>query len=66
MASSKAQFIKADIINWDDLVAAFEAAVQNSPKNRLDIVISNAGIIGNDDMSSLEGISQANTAPDID
>ncbi|EXJ87219.1 hypothetical protein A1O3_04178 [Capronia epimyces CBS 606.96] len=48
------QFVKCDVTNWDQQVSAFEAAVQNSPHKSLDIVIANAGIVGQDDMFTLE------------
>jgi NAD(P)-dependent dehydrogenase (short-subunit alcohol dehydrogenase family) len=39
-----AQFIKCDILSWDDQVSMFEAARNNSPHKSVDIVIANAGI----------------------
>ncbi|PMD37857.1 short chain dehydrogenase/ reductase [Hyaloscypha variabilis F] len=39
-----AQFIKCDILSWDDQVSMFEAAQNNSPHKSVDIVIANAGI----------------------
>lgn len=50
-----AQFVECDATQWDDLVKAFEAAVQNSPQQSLDVVIANAGIVGKDDMFTLDG-----------
>ncbi|KAH7395530.1 short chain dehydrogenase/ reductase [Cadophora sp. MPI-SDFR-AT-0126] len=39
-----AQFITCDILEWEDQVIMFEAAVTNSPHKSCDIVIANAGI----------------------
>ncbi|KAL4734920.1 hypothetical protein BDV11DRAFT_208973 [Aspergillus similis] len=39
-----AQFVQCNIVNWDDQVRIFEAAVANSPSKSCDIVIANAGI----------------------
>lgn len=36
-------------------MAVFEAAVTNSPSQSVDIVIANAGIIGKDDLYTLQG-----------
>lgn len=41
---SNAQFIKCDILEWEDQINMFEAAVKNSPHKSCDIVIANAGI----------------------
>ncbi|OAL34962.1 hypothetical protein AYO20_05677 [Fonsecaea nubica] len=49
------QFIKCDVTNWDDQVRVFEAASKNSPHKSCDIVIANAGIVGHDDMFTLQG-----------
>jgi NAD(P)-dependent dehydrogenase (short-subunit alcohol dehydrogenase family) len=43
------------VTNWDQLVQAFEAAIKNSPNKSLDVVIANAGIVGQDDMFTLDG-----------
>jgi NAD(P)-dependent dehydrogenase (short-subunit alcohol dehydrogenase family) len=53
--NSNAQFIQCDVTDWDQLVQAFEAATQNSPNKVLDVVIANAGIVGLDEMFTLEG-----------
>lgn len=50
-----AQFVKCDVRNWADQVSVFEAAVQNSPSKSCDIVIANAGIVGADDLFTLQG-----------
>jgi NAD(P)-dependent dehydrogenase (short-subunit alcohol dehydrogenase family) len=50
-----AQFVTGDVTNWDDQVRAFEAAVNNSPHKSCDIVIANAGIVGQDDIFDLQG-----------
>lgn len=58
---SKAQFVKCDVRIWDDQVRVFEAAVQNSPHKSCDIVIANAGIVGQDDLYTLQGKTDLNT-----
>jgi NAD(P)-dependent dehydrogenase (short-subunit alcohol dehydrogenase family) len=55
MNSSNSQFVKCDVSNWDDQVQAFDTAVQNSPQKSCDVVIANAGIVGQDDMFTLQG-----------
>ncbi|KAK5444212.1 hypothetical protein LTS15_010565 [Exophiala xenobiotica] len=49
------QFVKCDVTNFDDQVQAFEAAMKNSPQRSCDVVIANAGVVGQDDMFTLEG-----------
>lgn len=39
-----AQFVQCNIVNWDEQVQVFEAAIANSPNKSCDIVIANAGI----------------------
>jgi NAD(P)-dependent dehydrogenase (short-subunit alcohol dehydrogenase family) len=39
-----AQYVKCDILDWEEQVTVFEAARNNSPHNSCDIVIANAGI----------------------
>jgi NAD(P)-dependent dehydrogenase (short-subunit alcohol dehydrogenase family) len=39
-----AQFVKCNIVSWDEQVAMFEAAIANSPSKSCDVVIANAGI----------------------
>ncbi|KAI9782816.1 MAG: hypothetical protein M1839_004567 [Geoglossum umbratile] len=41
-----ANFVLADVTDWDELVEAFEAAVQFAPHKGLDVVCPNAGIVG--------------------
>ena len=50
-----AQFVECDVTDWDQLVQAFETAIKNSPNKSLDVVIANAGIVGQDDMFTLDG-----------
>ena len=54
---SNAQFVKCNITSWDDQVAMFEAAIENSPHKSCDIVIANAGIsrASGDDLWPLDG-----------
>ncbi|OJJ81307.1 uncharacterized protein ASPGLDRAFT_132816 [Aspergillus glaucus CBS 516.65] len=42
--SPNAQFVKCNIISWNDQAEMFEAAIANSPRKGCDIVIANAGI----------------------
>lgn len=53
---SHAQFVKCDVRVWEDQVAVFEAAVQNSPSKSCDIVVANAGVVGADDLFTLQGL----------
>ncbi|TPX12340.1 uncharacterized protein E0L32_006987 [Thyridium curvatum] len=41
-------FVKCNVRSWHDQHAAFDAAIQLSPRGGLDIVIANAGISGSD------------------
>jgi NAD(P)-dependent dehydrogenase (short-subunit alcohol dehydrogenase family) len=50
-----AQFVKCDVRDGDQQVALCEAAATNSPHKSCDIVIANAGIVGADDVYSLQG-----------
>ncbi|KAL2674293.1 hypothetical protein Neosp_012744 [[Neocosmospora] mangrovei] len=52
--SPNAQFVRCDVRNWDDQVAVFEAAASSSPSKSVDIVIANAGIVGADDLFTLQ------------
>ncbi|KAJ0419716.1 hypothetical protein BJY00DRAFT_313862 [Aspergillus carlsbadensis] len=45
LGQSQSQFVKCDVRSWEDQVAAFEAAVRNSPHNSCDVVIANAGVV---------------------
>ncbi|KAL2785991.1 hypothetical protein BJX66DRAFT_347061 [Aspergillus keveii] len=38
------QFVKCNIVSWDEQVSVFEAAIANSPSRSCDVVIANAGI----------------------
>ncbi|TKX20810.1 5'-hydroxyaverantin dehydrogenase-like protein 3 [Elsinoe australis] len=42
----KAQFIEADVSDWNSQLGAFKAAVAFSPTARVDVVIVNAGLYG--------------------
>lgn len=42
------EFVKCDVRQWKDQLAAFKSAVLNSPHHNIDIVIANAGISGED------------------
>jgi 5'-hydroxyaverantin dehydrogenase len=39
-------FVKTDVTNWDDQVAAFEKAASNSASGTVDIVVTSAGVEG--------------------
>lgn len=52
---SNAKFIKCDVRSWDDQVAVFDGAVSASPKHSVDVVVANAGIVGADDVFTLDG-----------
>ncbi|KIV81007.1 hypothetical protein PV11_08461 [Exophiala sideris] len=62
---SHSQFVKCDVTNWDDQVQAFDAAVQNSPQKSCDVVIANAGIVGQDDMFTLQDPQGPALKPDL-
>ena len=51
----KVHFCKCDVLNWDDQVAMFKAAVANSPSKSCDVVIANAGVAGQDGLAKLDG-----------
>ncbi|KAF9882913.1 hypothetical protein FE257_004894 [Aspergillus nanangensis] len=51
---TKAVFVKCDVSIWEDQVAVFQTAAQQSPSNKIDIVVANAGIAGPDVLSGLE------------
>jgi len=61
----KAQFVKCDVRNWDDQVRMFEAAIKNSPNRSCDVVIANAGIVGVDDLYTLQDPSLPPVKPDL-
>lgn len=47
------QFVKCDVRQWKEQVEVFKAALANSPHKSVDIVISNAGISGEDPLYTL-------------
>ncbi|KAF2806029.1 short chain dehydrogenase reductase [Mytilinidion resinicola] len=63
--AGKAQFVKCDVRNWDDQVRVFEAAVEASPHKSCDIVIANAGIVGKDDLYTLQDPHGPPVKPDL-
>ncbi|KAI1321263.1 short chain dehydrogenase reductase [Xylariaceae sp. FL0255] len=64
--SPNAKFVKCDIREWGDQVALFETAVSASPSKGVDVVIANAGIIGDDDdMVTLQDPSGPPLKPDL-
>ncbi|KAH8803552.1 short chain dehydrogenase reductase [Xylogone sp. PMI_703] len=48
------QFCECDVTSWEDQLAAFKAAIANSPEKSLDIVVANVGIGGADPLFTLE------------
>ncbi|KAL5002228.1 hypothetical protein BDV10DRAFT_181909 [Aspergillus recurvatus] len=62
-----AQFVQCNIVNWDDQVRVFEAAITNSPGKSCDIVIANAGIsrASGDDLWPLDDINAAPAKPTL-
>ncbi|CAK7234690.1 hypothetical protein SBRCBS47491_009034 [Sporothrix bragantina] len=60
-----AVFSQCDVREWDDLVAAFETALAKSPQHSVDVVITNAGIIGRDDMYTLDDPAGPPKKPDL-
>ncbi|KAL4771183.1 hypothetical protein BDW60DRAFT_208434 [Aspergillus nidulans var. acristatus] len=62
-----AQFVQCNVVNWDDQVRVFEAAVANSPSKSCDIVIANAGIsrASGDDLWPLDDINAAPVKPKL-
>ncbi|KAH8896921.1 short chain dehydrogenase reductase [Thozetella sp. PMI_491] len=58
-------FVKCDVREWDHQVAAFEAAIASSPHKSIDIVIANAGVVGADDLYTLEDPMQPPVKPDL-
>ena len=46
--------MKCNVNEWDDQVATFVAAMKNSPKKCIDIVVASAGILKVDDMLALQ------------
>lgn len=63
--SSGAQFVKCDVRSWEDQVSVFEAAIHNSPSKSCDVVIANAGVVGADDMFTLQDPSQPPVKPQL-
>ncbi|KAJ3530540.1 hypothetical protein NM208_g9282 [Fusarium decemcellulare] len=63
--SSNGQFVKCDVRVWEDQVSVFEAAVKNSPSKSCDIVVANAGVIGADDLFTLQDASSEPERPDL-
>ncbi|CAG8973996.1 hypothetical protein HYALB_00011574 [Hymenoscyphus albidus] len=51
----KVQFVKCDVRKWEEQVSLFEAASKFSLHGGCDIVIANAGIVGEDDLFRLDG-----------
>ncbi|KAM6521738.1 hypothetical protein FALCPG4_011444 [Fusarium falciforme] len=63
--SSGAQFVKCDVRVWEDQVSVFEAAVQNTPSKSCDIVVANAGVVGADDLFTLQEPSSRPKKPNL-
>lgn len=52
------------MLNWDQQLAGFKAAVNNSPTKSIDIVVANAGIGGRIDLHELEDADEP-TKPEL-
>ncbi|KAI0136170.1 short chain dehydrogenase reductase [Xylariales sp. AK1849] len=61
----KAIFVECDVRNWDEQVAVFETATAASPFKSIDVVIANAGVVGADDLNTLQDPSQPPVKPDF-
>jgi len=61
----KVQFCKCDVVNWEDQVAMFKAAVANSPSKSCDVVIANAGVGGHDDLAKLDDPNEEPVKPSL-
>jgi NAD(P)-dependent dehydrogenase (short-subunit alcohol dehydrogenase family) len=59
------QFVKCDVRNWDDQVAMFKAAIERSPNHSCDIVIANAGVVGNDELFQTDDPSGEPVKPQL-
>ncbi|KAI0156999.1 short chain dehydrogenase reductase [Xylariaceae sp. FL1272] len=60
-----ARFIKCDVRDWDHQVALFDAAIEAAPSKTVDIVVTNAGIFGSDDMATFQDPSGPPEKPDL-
>ncbi|EFX06215.1 short chain dehydrogenase reductase [Grosmannia clavigera kw1407] len=63
--SPNAKFVKCDVRSWDDQVAVFEGAIAASPEHSVDVVVANAGIVGADDMFTLDDPSGPPVKPNL-
>ncbi|KAF7557421.1 hypothetical protein G7Z17_g638 [Cylindrodendrum hubeiense] len=63
--SPNAKFVKCDVRDWDDQVAVFDTALSVSPQKSIDIVIANAGVVGADDLNTLEDPSKPPVKPNL-
>ena len=46
--------VRCDVTKWDEQLALFKEAIAHSPNKRIDIVVANAGIGTNDDISNTD------------
>lgn len=46
--------MKCDVCSWTDQLAVFKAAITLSPNQRIDIVIANAAVVGDDPFMTTE------------
>ncbi|KAI1270135.1 short chain dehydrogenase reductase [Xylariaceae sp. FL1019] len=59
------KFVKCDVRDWDSQVDLFEAAIAASPSKGIDVVLSNAGVFGSDDMATFQDPSGPPEKPDL-
>jgi NAD(P)-dependent dehydrogenase (short-subunit alcohol dehydrogenase family) len=47
------QYVKCDVLSWQDQVELFKTAIAWSPKGGIDIVVASAGVSGPDGFHDL-------------
>ena len=56
-------FFQCDVTNWQSQVSLFKQAVKVSPHGGLDVVVANAGIVGEETIDTPKGIDAAEPPP---
>ena len=56
-------FFNCDVTDWQSLVSCFKNAVKVSPHGGLDVVVANAGIVGEETIDMPKGIDAAEPPP---
>ncbi|KAK4552508.1 hypothetical protein LTR86_010352 [Recurvomyces mirabilis] len=51
LSAEKTTFVRCDVTSWAQQAATFKKAKEVSPTGRIDIVVANAGIVSQDDIS---------------